>query len=92
MSKQFKNDDISRLYLLMMKEFESTREDLGERMDRVEHRLDGVEKTLDHLIGQYTTLTDEQAAIAGAHVRIDDALDNHEKRIGKIEELQQQAA
>ena len=86
MSKQFKNDDFDRLYLLMMREFSKVHTEINDVRDDV----NDMKKTLDHLIGEYSTLTDEQTAIAGAHVRIDDTLDDHEKRISELE-LQQAA-
>ena len=86
MSKQFKNDDFDRLYLLMMREFAK----VNTKIDGVQEDVNNMKKTLDYLVGEYNTLTDEQTAIAGAHVRIDDTLDDHEKRISELE-LQQAA-
>jgi flagellar biosynthesis chaperone FliJ len=81
MNKQFQNDDFNKLYVLMTKEFDK----VYIEFDKVHDDIGDVKKTLDHVIGEYSNLTDEQTALAGANIRVDDTLDNHEKRIKKLE-------
>ena len=81
------NDGFTKYHEFMVKEFDK----VNDRFDQVDRHLGSVDQNLDFLVGEYKVLIDEQAAIATAHVRIDETLENHEERMVKLETRQQAA-
>ena len=66
-------------------EFNQKIDDLSDKTDA---RFDRIERILDKSSSDYKTLVAENAADASAHSRFDNKLDDHETRIGQLENLE----
>jgi len=87
MKKEFENDDITKLYFLMLNEFSKVNDRIENEVGDVKRQFNTIQNSMDYLVGEYQKLSDEGAAEISAHRRFGDALDNHETRIDRLEKL-----
>jgi len=89
MKKEF---DAERAFDKMFEYMQEFRNEVNDRFDkeasRTDQRFDRIEHILDESAGDYKILIDENTANAHGITRIDDVLDDHETRIGQLENLE----
>ena len=64
------------------------RQEVKSEIERVDNRLDTIQNSMDYLVGEYRKLSDEQTAEVSSHDRFEEKLDDHETRIGQLENLE----
>jgi predicted nucleic acid-binding Zn-ribbon protein len=89
MKKEF---DAERAFDKMFKYMQDMDKRLNTRIDSeiggISQRLDTLQDSMDYLVGEYQKLSDEQTAEISSHDRFEEKLDDHETRIGQLENLE----
>ena len=78
------NEQFMQMYKYMNTRFDET----DKRFVKIDERLNRIMEILDESVSDYKTLVAETAAGAHGITRIDDTLDDHETRIGQLENLE----
>jgi hypothetical protein len=63
-----------------------TKSYVDEKFDKVDEKFDKVMETLVDIVGQLETIREDQVLALGKDKEFEFTLDNHEKRINKLEQ------
>jgi len=88
LDREYLDKVLSEQFTQVFAYFEDFRKEMRGEIGDIKHRLNRIEQILDESTGDYKTLVSENAANAHGITRIDNTLEDHEQRIGQLENLE----